>query len=799
MPQRTTFSGLRLTIVMSCCLILLAALAFSPVARTQQQTEATATFSNSTAVVIADADAGGPGVGSLYPSPITVSGLSGTITSLTVTLNGLTHTWPDDLALLLVGPNGQSLVLQSDVGGSNAVTNLTYTIADSGSSTMPDNGTLTSGTFRPTSILNDENFPIFVGNPAPPTSWSQPTSAGSSTLTGILGGTSANGVWKLYVIDQFIRDTGSFTGGWSITVNTNGAFANSDAGPRRQTAATPSIDPASITASFSNSNVITLTDATSYAVGQANPYPSSIAVSGMSGTITDVRVTLINLTHTFPDDLGFLLVGPTGAQVVLQSDVGGSIVVNNLTYTFDDSATSGIPNSGPIASGSYKPTSVDKDNDLFPTPAPSPPYNQTAPGGSSTLNGVFSGTNPNGPWKLFAVDNFIGNSGAINGGWTLQITTNATAGTVQLSASSYTVGEGAGSIVIPVTRSGDTSTAATVDYATTDGTASHLSDYNTVSGTLSFAAGETSKTITVFITDDVFVEGNQTFSIAFSNPSGATLGSPSTATVTITDNDASTPTTNPIDAASFYVRQHYVDFFNREPDVSGLGFWTNEITGCGTDSACIELKRINVSAAFYLSIEFQQSGYLVYRTYGAAFGTTRVGGAVPLTLTEFLPDLQRVGNGVVVGASGWETQLEANKVAYLNNFVARSAFTTAYPSTMTNAAFVDALNANAGGALSASERNQLVTDLTSGAKNHAQTLRAIVENTNFTNSQFNKAFVLTQYFGYLRRNPYDSPDSNFDGYNFWLNKLNGFNGNFVNAEMVKAFINSTEYRSRFGP
>ena len=137
MPQRTKFRGLRLTLVMSCCLILLAALGFSPVGRSQQQTEATATFSNSTPVIIADADAGGPGVGSLYPSPITVSALSGTITSLTVTLNGLTHTWPDDLALLLVGPNGQSLVLQSDVGGSNAVTNLTYTISDSGSSTTP--------------------------------------------------------------------------------------------------------------------------------------------------------------------------------------------------------------------------------------------------------------------------------------------------------------------------------------------------------------------------------------------------------------------------------------------------------------------------------------------------------------------------------------------------------------------------------------------------------------------------------------------------------------------------------------
>src|SRR5207245_10491271 len=97
------------------------------------------------------------------------------------------------------------------------------------------------------------------------------------------------------------------------------------------------------------------------------------------------------------------------------------------------------------------------------------------------------------------------------------------------------------------------------------------------------------------------------------------------------------------------------------------------------------------------------------------------------------------------------------------------------------------------------ERNQLVTDLTIGAKTRAQALRAIVENTNFTNAQFNQAFVLIQYFGYLRRNPNDSPDANFDGYNFWLNKLNGFNGNFVNAEIVKAFITSTEYRQRFGP
>jgi hypothetical protein len=56
-----------------------------------------------------------------------------------------------------------------------------------------------------------------------------------------------------------------------------------------------------------------------------------------------------------------------------------------------------------------------------------------------------------------------------------------------------------------------------------------------------------------------------------------------------------------------------------------------------------------------------------------------------------------------------------------------------------------------------------------------------------------------QYFGYLRRNPNDPSDTDYTGYNFWLTKLNQFNGNFVTAEMVKAFIVSGEYRGRFGP
>ncbi|MGI9065231.1 MAG: hypothetical protein ACR2HX_02345, partial [Pyrinomonadaceae bacterium] len=256
---------------------------------------------------------------------------------------------------------------------------------------------------------------------------------------------------------------------------------------------------------------------------------------------------------------------------------------------------------------------------------------------------------------------------------------------------------------------------------------------------------------------------------------------------------ASAPISNQIDSPDFFVRQHYLDFLNRQPDAPGLAYWTNEITVCANDAGCIDVKRVNVSAAFFLSIEFQETGYLVYKTFGAAFGATRVGSTVPLTLAEFLPDVQRVSQGVVVGTVGWEAQLEANQTAYFNEFVSRPAFVSAYPTTLTSAQFVDALNQNAGGALSAAERDQLAADLMAGAKTRAEVLRAVAEDVDFTSAQFNRAFVLMQYFGYLRRNPNDAPDFNFAGFNFWLNKLNQY-GNYIDAEMVKSFIVSTEYR-----
>jgi triacylglycerol esterase/lipase EstA (alpha/beta hydrolase family) len=253
---------------------------------------------------------------------------------------------------------------------------------------------------------------------------------------------------------------------------------------------------------------------------------------------------------------------------------------------------------------------------------------------------------------------------------------------------------------------------------------------------------------------------------------------------------------NQIDNAQFFVRQHYLDFLNREPDSSGLAFWTNELTSCGSNAQCQEVKRINVSAAFYLSIEFQQTGYLAYRAYKAAFGNIQ-GKPVPITREEMLSDMQQIGQGVVVGVGDWEQRLEQNKRAFFDQLVTRERFTTSYSQAMTPEQFVDALNANAGGALSQAERDALVNDLKSSAKTRARVLQAVAEDADLARAETNKAFVLMQYFGYLRRNPNDQPDTDFSGWQFWLSKLDQFNGNFVKAEMVKAFLSSIEYRQRF--
>ncbi|HEY0431240.1 MAG TPA: PA domain-containing protein, partial [Pyrinomonadaceae bacterium] len=261
---------------------------------------------------------------------------------------------------------------------------------------------------------------------------------------------------------------------------------------------------------------------------------------------------------------------------------------------------------------------------------------------------------------------------------------------------------------------------------------------------------------------------------------------------------------NKIGDSQFFVRRHYLDFLNRVPDSSGLGFWNNQIVECGIDKPCIEIRQINVSAAFFLSIEFQETGYLVYRFYKSGYGNIP-GAPVPVTFGEFLPDTQQIGQGVQVGIGNWQAQLEANKQAFALAFVTRPRFTNAFPASLTPAQFVDALFANAGVTPATSERNAAIAEFGTAASSadnpaRARALRRVAENSQLKSLELNKAFVLMQYFGYLRRNPNDAPEPglNFDGFNFWLGKLLSHGGNFVDAEMVKSFIVSGEYRQRFG-
>jgi hypothetical protein len=414
-----------------------------------------------------------------------------------------------------------------------------------------------------------------------------------------------------------------------------------------------------------------------------------------------------------------------------------------------------------------------------------------------------------------------GKLGHINQGEVVIKDDDPTGAVINFGQANYTVTEtGPGFIDITVTRGGDTSVPLTVDYATPydsdspmevscvtrNGTAMPRCDFTAALGTLRFAAGETSKTFTVLISQDSYLEGPETLPITLSNVTGGgVLGAQATATLTITD-DLTEPTTNAIDDPANFVRQHYHDFLNREPDAAGLDFWTRQITDCGTDQNCIIAKRVNVSGAFFLSIEFQQTGYFVERLYKVAYGDA-IGQSsrgethdllVPMIKPdEFLRDSQEIRRGVVVGQSGWEAAIENNRKNFATMFTQRARFVAEHPTIMTAGQFVDKLNGNAGNPLSEQERNQLVDALISGARTRAQVLRAIAEHPSLYQAEFNRAFVLMQYYGYLRRNPNRTPDNDWAGYEFWLTKLNEFGGNFVNAEMVRAFLDSAEYRQRF--
>jgi hypothetical protein len=366
----------------------------------------------------------------------------------------------------------------------------------------------------------------------------------------------------------------------------------------------------------------------------------------------------------------------------------------------------------------------------------------------------------------------------------------------EFSAGTYNVSEGAGTVVINVNRTGDTSSAAEFVYSATDGSAQQRSDVIPLIGRLRFAAGETSKSFNILINDDSYIEGDENLTIELRWPVGANLSN-STATLTIADNDSDAAASNPIDGTEFFVRQQYRDFLNRPADAEGLAFWTNQITSCGTNAVCVADHRIDVSGAFFLSIEFQETGYLVYRLYRASFGEP------PRHFNEFLLDTRTVGEGVVVNAPGWRELLDGNRKAFIEEFVQRPQFSEEYPFDLTPVDFVNQLNAKAGAPLAINEVAAAVAEFAGAATSEdsgarARVLRMVAESPTFSQRELNSAFVLMQYFGYMQRNPDEAPDTTLDGYYFWLNKLEEFGGDFRRAEMVKSFLVSGEYRARFG-
>ena len=151
--------------------------------------------------------------------------------------------------------------------------------------------------------------------------------------------------------------------------------------------------------------------------GPASLYPSPLTVSGAGSTVTGLSVTFLDLSHAYPDDIDVLLVGPGGQNVLLMSDAGGFSPITGLTLTFSDAATSFLADNTLLSSGTFKPTNYDAAFmvDSFASPAPNEgPY-------GSTLS-LFNGTNPNGIWNLYVLDDTQGNSGSMAGGWSLTVT-----------------------------------------------------------------------------------------------------------------------------------------------------------------------------------------------------------------------------------------------------------------------------------------------------------------------------------------------------------------------------------------
>jgi subtilisin-like proprotein convertase family protein len=630
----------------------------------------------------------------------------------------------------------------------------------------------------------------------------------------------------------------------------------------------------------------------------------------IDGTVSsaDPASATVGLNHPTIGDVRFRLTSPNGTTVTIMERGGGSpdCTANNFhQMRLNDEAANALQcpgggtNGGPLA-GNFRP--------------------------SNPLS-AFDNQIPNGVWTLNVADvSAFGLTGSLRA-FSLILTPRvccgqAPAATVQFNAPSFNATEG-NAANVTVTRAGNTAGPATVEYFTANDTqvvscadasasASSRCDFTASSGTLSFAAGETSKIVSIPIIDDLYSETDETVNLTLINPTGAGLGANGTAAVTIQDNDtiagatrvfvarldaaqevpsnnstatgfgtvtlndaetqitanlsfsglssaqtaahihgsapvginapvlfnlgtgqvtnatfAVTPAqvaqmragmfyfnvhtqnfmggeirgqivSQPLENARLFVRQQYADFLSREPDAAGFDFWTGQIAQvCGADLACTRQRRVDVSNAFFFEQEFQQTGAYVYRLYRAAYGNAQ---PFPNPNTPALPNhtVFVADRARVVGSAS----LPAAQLALANAFVQRPEFVARFPASRTAEQFVDGLLGTIQAATNvslAAQRDALIalhnTDGRGAVLYRLADDNAAnpINNRAFIDAEYNRAFVLTQYYGYLRR------DADLGGFNFWLGLVNRFplRSPVGQNGMVCAFITSAEYQQRF--
>jgi len=536
-----------------------------------------------------------------------------------------------------------------------------------------------------------------------------------------------------------------------------------------------------------------------------------------SGTLTfapgesskNISIPIINdnLFENANETFNLTLSGPTGAAVLITPSSGTITISDNefrpsvslpaaINVTEGDSGTTNVAIDVTMSNPSVQVVTVDYATSNL-TASESTDYvaasgTVTIPAGSTsaTINITIKGdTNVEANERFRVILSNPTNVTSLPNPVALVTIINDDA-SVQLNNAAASVNEGAGFATVTVTRAGDTTRAATVQYATTDtaglqnctvanGKASERCDYATAVGRVQFAIGETIKTFTIPIIDDAIVEGDETLTVSLNGPAGALLGTTSTATITITDNDTTPATQNPIDGVTPFITQQYIDFLGRLPDTIGLDNWILTLAPCPNNGFGEfdhpECDRVHVSAGFFLSDEFRGRGYFAYKFYEVGFDRRPA-------YVEFVPDMAQVG-----GPQSPESEV-ISKAAYTDAFVQRPEFKNRYDA-LSNSAYVDALELNA--EVTLANKAALVAALDGNQKTRAQVLREIVELPSVTDKFFIRAFVAMQYFGYLRRDP------DTVGYDNWVATLTTDPSNF--RHMIFGFIYSDEYRHRFGP